>query len=72
MIGYPLQPGRDPAVFEGMGLQAGDVVTRVNDVELSNLSSGMRALKSAEGGETVTLTVMRGGQEEKLSISVPQ
>ena len=72
MIGYTLQPGRDPALFEGMGLQAGDVVTRVNDVELSNLSSGMRALKSAEGGETVTLTVMRGGQEEKLSISVPQ
>jgi general secretion pathway protein C len=72
MIGYTLQPGRDPGLFEGMGLQPGDVVTRVNDVALSDLSSGMRALKSAQGGDNVTLTVMRGGQEETLSINVPQ
>jgi general secretion pathway protein C len=72
MVGYTLQPGRDRELFDGMGLQPGDVVTRVNDVELSNLSSGMRALKSAESGETVTLTVMRGGQEETLSINVPE
>ena len=72
MVGYTLQPGRDRELFDGMGLQPGDVVTRVNDVELSNLSGGMRALKSAESGETVTLTVMRGGQEETLSINVPE
>ena len=72
MIGYTLQPGRDPDLFSSMGLQAGDVVTRVNDVALSDLSSGMRALKSAQGGDSVTLTVMRGGQEETLSINVPQ
>ncbi len=72
MIGYTLQPGRDPDLFSSMGLQAGDVVTRVNDVALSDLSSGMRALKSAQGGDSVTLTVMRGGQEETLSINVPE
>lgn len=72
MVGYTLQPGRDRELFDGMGLQPGDVVTRVNNVQLSNLSSGMRALKSAESGETVTLTVMRGGQEETLSIDVPE
>ena len=72
MVGYTLQPGRDRELFEGMGLQPGDVVIRINDVDLSSLSSGMKALKSAEGGETVTLTVMRGDQEETLSISVPE
>jgi general secretion pathway protein C len=72
MIGYTLQPGRDRELFDGMGLQPGDVVTRVNEIELSDLSNGMRALKSAQAGETVTLTVMRGGQEERLSISVPE
>ena len=72
MIGYTLQPGRDQELFQDMGLLAGDVVTRINDVELSDLSSGMRALKSAEGGQTVTLTLLGGGQEEQLSINVPQ
>ena len=72
MIGYTLQPGRDKALFSEMGLQPGDVVTRVNEVDLSDISSGMRALKSAEGGDSVSLTVMRGGQEQQLSINVPQ
>lgn len=72
MIGYTLQPGRDKALFSEMGLQPGDVVTRVNEIDLSDISSGMRALKSAEGGDSVSLTVMRGGQEQQLSISVPQ
>ena len=72
MIGYTLQPGRDPELFESMGLQPGDVVTRINEIELSDLSNGMAALKSAQSGEAVTLTVMRDDQEETLSISVPE
>ena len=72
MIGYTLQTGRDKALFSEMGLQPGEVVTRVNEVDLADISSGMRALKSAEGGDSVSLTVMRGGQEQQLSINVPQ
>jgi general secretion pathway protein C len=72
MIGYTLQPGRNPELFDELGLQPGDVVTRLNDIELSDLSNGMQALKSAEAGQTVTLTVLRGDQEEELSINVPE
>lgn len=72
MIGYTLQPGRDPQLFEQMGLQPGDVVTQINDIGLDNLSNGMRALKSAQSGETVSMTVMRGDQQETLSFNVPE
>jgi general secretion pathway protein C len=72
MIGYTLQPGRDPQLFEQMGLQPGDVVTRINEISLDNLSNGMRALKSAQSGETVSMTVMRGDLQETLSFSVPE
>jgi general secretion pathway protein C len=72
MIGYTLQPGRDPQLFEQMGLQAGDVVTRINDISLDNLTSGVRALKSTQAGENVSLTILRGGQEEVLSFNVPE
>lgn len=72
MVGYTLQPGRDPELFKQMNLQDGDVVTRINDITLDTISNGMQALKSAEAGQTVTLTVLRGGQEETLSFEIPE
>ena len=72
MVGYTLQPGRDPQLFQAMGLQNGDVVTGINDVKLNSLANGMKALKSAQAGETVTMTVLRKDQEETLTFSMPE
>jgi general secretion pathway protein C len=72
MIGYILQPGREPELFEQMGLKPGDVVTRINDVDLDNLASGMRALRSVQSGDTVSMTVLRGEQQENLSFRIPE
>lgn len=72
MVGYTLQPGRDPQLFETMGLQDGDVVTGINDVQLDSLANGMKALKSAEAGNTITMTVLRDEQEETLTFSMPE
>jgi general secretion pathway protein C len=72
MIGYILQPGRDPKLFQEMGLRPGDVVTRINDISLDNLASGMRALRSAQSGDTISMTVLRGQQQENLSFRVPE
>jgi general secretion pathway protein C len=72
MVGYTLQPGRDPQLFATMGLQNGDVVTGINEVKLDSLANGMKALKSAEAGNTVTMTVLRDEQEETLTFSMPE
>jgi general secretion pathway protein C len=72
MIGYILQPGREPELFEQLGLRPGDVVTRINDVNLDNLASGMQALRSVQGGDTVSMTVLRGDQQENLSFRIPE
>jgi general secretion pathway protein C len=71
MIGYILQPGREPELFEQMGLKPGDVVTRINDVTLDNLASGMQALRSVQSGDTVNMTVLRGDRQENLSFRIP-
>jgi general secretion pathway protein C len=55
-----------------MGLKPGDVVTRINDVNLDNLASGMQALRSVQSGDTVSMTVQRGGQQEDLSFRIPE
>jgi general secretion pathway protein C len=72
MIGYILQPGRQPELFEQMGLKPGDVVTRINDVNLDNLASGMQALRSIQSGDTVNMTVLRGDQQQDLSFRIPE
>ena len=71
MIGYTLQPGREPELFEQMGLKPGDIVTRLNDISLDNLASGMQALKSAQSGDTVSMTVLRGNQQQTLTFRMP-
>lgn len=71
-IGFELGPGRDPALFEQVGLQKGDVAIQINDIKLDNPANSARALKSVQSGDTVSVTVLRDGQEQVLSLSVPE
>jgi general secretion pathway protein C len=72
MIGYILQPGREAELFDQMGLKPGDIVTRINDVDLNNIASGMQALRSVESGDTVSMTVLRGDQQQNLTFRIPE
>ena len=72
IMGYELGPGRDPELFDAVGLQQGDVVVQINDIKLDNPANSARALKSAQSGATVSVTVMRNGQQEVLTLSVPE
>lgn len=71
-IGYALSPGRDPDLFAQVGLQEGDVAIQINDIKLDNPTNSARALKSMQSGESVSVTVMRNGQEEILSLEWPE
>lgn len=68
MIGYRISPGRDPALFAELGLVDGDVVTRVNDMDLSNPANSARALQTLQSGEPVSVTLVRGGQEQQVTL----
>jgi type II secretory pathway component PulC len=48
------------------------VVTQINDISLNTLSNGVRALKSVQSGENVSMTVLRDGEKQELSFSVPE
>ena len=72
VVGYAVSPGRDPALFEQVGLQAGDVVMQVNDIRLDNPANSARALKSVQSGESVSVTVLRGGAEQVLTLNLPE
>ena len=72
IVGYTLAPGRDPELFDQVGLQEGDVVVQVNDIRLDNPANSARALKSVQTGESVSVTVLRGGEEQVLTLNLPE
>jgi general secretion pathway protein C len=72
IVGYVLAPGRDPELFEQVGLEEGDVVVQVNDIKLDNPANSARALKSVQSGESVSVTVLRGGEEQVLTLNLPE
>ena len=54
---------------EKAGLQLGDVITKLNDTDITSMSDLSMAKKGFKAGDTVTLTVWRGGQEITLSLT---
>ncbi len=72
LIGYTLRPGREPELFKGLGLQAGDVAVQINDVRLDSTESGLQALKSIQSGDTASMTILRNGQEQVMSFRMPE
>jgi len=62
-----LVPG-SPA--EKAGIQAGDVLTRIDDREVADLRGFSDILKTLEPGQTVTATVVREGKEQQLEVTV--
>jgi general secretion pathway protein C len=71
-VGYVLSPGRDPELFAQVGLQPGDVAIQINDIKLDNPSNSARALKSMQGGDSVSVTVLRDDQEQVISLDWPE
>ena len=52
------------------GVQPGDVVTKVDDRRVTDANSLIVAIRSHDPGETVTLTVTRGGAERTLKVTL--
>jgi general secretion pathway protein C len=70
-IGFRLKPLKTPYLLDKLGLQRGDVVTWINEINLDNPMKGMRALKSISSGDYVNMTVRRNGQDMSLSFYMP-
>jgi S1-C subfamily serine protease len=60
-----VEPG-GPA--DAAGVEAGDVVTALGSVEVRSSGDLLSALRQYEPGETVEMTVLRGGEESRLDV----
>jgi general secretion pathway protein C len=70
-IGFRLQPGNDPAAMKELGLKPGDVVKSINGVQIDSPAKGMKAMQALGEGDSVNVTLLRGGQETSMSLTLP-
>ena len=52
------------------GIQEGDVITKLNDDEITSADGLIIALRSHEVGEKVEITLMRGTEEKKVTVEL--
>ncbi len=72
LVGYRITPKQNPEILEAQGIIAGDVIKRVNNIELNSQKQGIRALRNAVKAQNLEVTILRDGIEIPLSISLAE
>lgn len=70
LIGYRINPGRDPAQFAKFGLRPGDVVTAINDVRLDDPQRALELYNTLKTQSEASITVRRGSEDVVVMISL--
>ena len=70
MRGYRLSPGKQPELFHQHGLRPGDLVTRMNGYDLSDLQAVGQLMQELPSLKTLQLTLERDGQIQDLTIKL--
>ncbi|WP_414829015.1 type II secretion system protein GspC [Alteromonas sp. H39] len=72
LLGYQVKPGKDPALFESAGLQAGDVIAQINGLDLTDLQQSQEALSELRNSQTIELTIIREGAYATIYLDLPE
>lgn len=72
LVGYRITPKQNPEILEAQGIIAGDIITRVNNIQLNSQKQGIRALRNAVKAENLEVVILRDGIEVPISISLAQ
>lgn len=70
--GYRIYPGANRALFQQVGLRAGEMVTSVNGVQLDDAAKALQLLGDLREVNQLTLTLDRGGQSRTLNLNLNQ
>jgi general secretion pathway protein C len=72
VVGFRVNPGRDTATFEALGLRAGDVVTDINGTVLDDPSQGLQVFQALGETTQANVTVLRDGVPQVIVIDTTQ
>jgi general secretion pathway protein C len=72
LVGYRITPKQNPEILEAQGIVAGDIITRVNNIQLNSQKQGIRALRNAVKADNLEVVILRDGIEVPITISLAQ
>jgi general secretion pathway protein C len=72
VTGFRVFPGRNRAAFMSLGLRGGDLVTAINGTPLDDKDRGEEILRTVGSSSEVQVTVIRGGQQQDLTLNIAQ
>nr|WP_136250871.1 type II secretion system protein GspC [Ningiella ruwaisensis] len=72
ILGYRVSPGKDPALFNDIGLKDGDVVIELNGYDLSDNAQASEAVTLLNDASTLDLEVIRNDEYISLSLDIPR
>jgi general secretion pathway protein C len=72
VVGFRVQPGRDRATFDKLGLAPGDVVTDINGTVLDDPAQGLQVFQSLGEATQANVTVLRDGVPQVVVIDTSQ
>jgi len=68
--GFRLGTGQDPQLLRRFGLQRGDVVMAVNDVQLDGVTKVPQLLQSLPGASELTIKFRRNGKDRSVTLNL--
>lgn len=70
VVGYRLSPGKDPALFNSVGLKPGDIAVSINGLDLQDNSAMTEVFKNLSQMSELNLMVERDGQSHEINIEL--
>ena len=70
--GAAVQSLTDDGPAKAAGLQVNDIITKVNDTEITSSNDLVKTIGACKPGDRITLTVYRQGQTTEISLEVAQ
>ena len=72
LVGYQVQPGKNPSLFQSAGLQSGDVIVQINGYDLTDSQQTMTAMNELRSAQSIELTLDRGGEYLTVYLDMPE
>ena len=70
IVGYRISPGKDRAAFDAFGFRAGDVVTAVNGLTLSDASNSIKLYQMMKDATQATFDINRDDGTVTISVDL--
>lgn len=70
--GYRIAPGKKPNLFRAAGFVAGDIVTEINGLDLTDPQQALEAMAELREAQALQLTINRGEEYLTLFLDFPE